>query len=221
MNIDQARFNMVEQQIRPWNVLDPAVLDLLFEVKREDFVPEAYRGLAFMDLEIPLGHNEVMMAPRVEARIVQEVNPRPTDRVLEVGTGSGYLTALLARRAAEVFSIELHDEFWHRAANNIERAGIRNIQLKVGDAARSADAFLKASDKFDVIVLTGSVPVMPDAYLSRLTLGGRAVAVVGEAPVMKAVLFTHVAESQFRQTELFETVLPQLINAAPVSHFEF
>ncbi|MBL8522041.1 MAG: protein-L-isoaspartate O-methyltransferase, partial [Betaproteobacteria bacterium] len=121
MNIEQARFNMVEQQIRPWNVLDPAVLALLFELKREDFVPEAYRGLAFMDLEIPLGRDEVMMSPKLEARIVQEVAPKPTDRVLEIGTGSGYLTALLARRAAEVFSIELHDEFWHRAATNLER----------------------------------------------------------------------------------------------------
>jgi protein-L-isoaspartate(D-aspartate) O-methyltransferase len=221
MNIDQARFNMVEQQIRPWNVLDPAVLDLLFEVKREDFVPEAYRGLAFMDLEIPLGKGEVMMAPRVEARLVQEVNPKSTDRVLEIGTGSGYLTALLSRRAAEVLSIELYDEFWHRAATNLERAGIRNIHLKVGDAARNADAFVNASDKFDVIVLTGSVPVMPDAYLARLSPGGRAVAIVGEAPVMKAMLYTHVAEGQYRQTELFETVLPPLVNAAPASHFEF
>lgn len=221
MNLDQARFNMVEQQIRPWNVLDPAVLDLLFEVKREDFVPEAYRGLAFMDLEIPLGKGEAMMAPRVEARLVQEVNPKSTDRVLEIGTGSGYLTALLSRRAAEVLSIELHNEFWHRAATNLERAGIRNIQLKVGDAARNADAFLSASDKFDVIVLTGSVPAMPDAYLARLLPGGRAVAIVGEAPVMKAILFTHVAEAQFHQTELFETMLTPLVNAAPVSHFEF
>ncbi len=221
MNLDQARFNMVEQQIRPWNVLDPAVLDLLFEVKREDFVPEAYRGLAFMDLEIPLGHNEVMMAPRVEARLLQEVHPRPTDRVLEIGTGSGYLTALLARRAAEVLSIEIQDEFSRRAAKHLASAGIRNVQLKVGDAARTADAYLNPGDRFDVIVLTGSVPFMPESHLARLASGGRAVAIVGEAPVMKAILYTQVAEGQFRETELFETVLPPLVNAAPVSHFEF
>jgi protein-L-isoaspartate(D-aspartate) O-methyltransferase len=221
MNTDQARFNMVEQQIRPWNVLDPKVLDLLFEVKREEFVPEAYRGLAFMDLEIPLGKGEVMMSPKVEARLLQELDPKTSDRVLEVGTGSGYLTALLARRAAEVLSIEIHDDFWHRAATNLERAGIRNLQLKVGDAARTPAGFVAASERFDAIVLTGSVAAMPAAYLDRLAPGGRAIAIVGEAPIMHAMLFTHVANGQFHSRELFETVLPPLVNAIPADHFEF
>ncbi|MBL8519675.1 MAG: methyltransferase domain-containing protein, partial [Betaproteobacteria bacterium] len=147
--------------------------------------------------------------------------PKPTDRVLEIGTGSGYLTALLARRAAEVFSIELHDEFWHRAATNLERAAIRNIQLKVGDAARTPDALLEAGDDFDAVVLGGSLPAMPKAYLDRLRPGGRAFAILGEAPIMKATLFTRVGEDQFRAQELFETVLPPLVNAAPAPHFEF
>jgi protein-L-isoaspartate(D-aspartate) O-methyltransferase len=221
MDTEQARFNMVEQQIRTWNVLDPKVLDLLFAVKREDFVPDAYRGLAFMDLEIPLGKNEVMMSPKLEARIVQALDPKPGDRVLEVGTGSGYLTALLASRAAEVVSVEIHDEFWHRAANNLERAGIRNIQLKVGDAARTPAAFVAASDKFDVIVLTGSVNAMPEAYLERLNAGGRALAIIGEAPIMKATLFTPTASGSFISRELFETVIPPLVNAAPANRFTF
>lgn len=221
MDIEQARFNMVEQQIRTWNVLDPKVLDLLFEVKREDFVPEAYRGLAFMDLEVPLGREQFMMSPKLEARILQELDPKPTDRVLEIGTGSGYLTALLARRAAEVVSIELHDEFWHRAATSLERASIRNIQLKVGDAARSPDAFLAASERFDAIVLTGSVHTLPAAFLDRLAPGGRALAVLGEAPAMTATLFTCAAPGQFQTRELFETVVAPLVNAEPVNHFEF
>jgi protein-L-isoaspartate(D-aspartate) O-methyltransferase len=221
MNPDQARFNMVEQQIRPWNVLDPAVLNLLFEVKREDFVPEAYRGLAFMDLEIPLGHGEVMMSPKLEARILQEVDPQPHESVLEVGTGNGYLTALLAKRAAQVTSIELHDDFWHRAATNLERAGIRNVQLKVGDAARTPAPFLAAADRFDVIVIGGGLCSMPEDYLARLNPGGRALAILGEAPLMKATLFTRPPKGASVARELFETVLPTLVNAAPANRFKF
>ncbi|HEX4858799.1 MAG TPA: protein-L-isoaspartate O-methyltransferase [Usitatibacteraceae bacterium] len=219
MDFEKARFNMVEQQIRPWNVLDPAVLDLLFEVKREDFVPDAYRAIAFTDLEIPLGHGQSMMAPRLEARLLQELAPKPHERALEIGTGSGYFTALLARRAAHVTSIELYEDLWHRAATNLERAGIRNIQLKVGDAARSPFPTIGATERFDLIVLGGSVPEMPAAYLNLLYPGGRAIAVVGEAPAMKAMLFTCTGEGQFASRERFETVLAPLLNAAPVSNF--
>src|SRR5690606_30919476 len=160
MNIEQARFNMVEQQIRPWEVLDPRVLELLFEVKREDFVPPEHRALAFADLEIPLGHGESMMAPKLEARLLQELDVQPGDAVYEVGTGSGYLTALLARRARHVTSVEIYADLRERAARNLAAAGIANVTLLDGDGARE----LLAPGPFDVIVLTGSTPILPQAF---------------------------------------------------------
>jgi len=184
MNFEQARFNMIEQQIRTWEVLDPEVLDLLFQVKREDFVPAEHRELAFADLEIPLGHGEAMMQPKVEARIVQELGIRSHENVYEVGTGSGYLTALLAKRSRHVTTSEIHGDLHARAAQNLRRAAIANVTLLEGDSARAP----LAESAFDVIVLTGSTPILPQAFLERLTPGGRLFAVLGDPPVMKAIV---------------------------------
>ena len=218
MDIEQARFNMVEQQIRPWDVLDQEVLDLLRQVRREDFVPEAHRSLAFSDMEIPLGHGETMLSPKLEARIVQEVGVKAGDQVLEVGTGSGYMTALLARMAYQglVRSVEIVPEFTARAEATLKGQGITNVALEVGDAARGW-----RGGPYDVIVLTGSVPVLPEAFLASLKVGGRLFAVVGDAPVMEGQLITRVAEGAYRTTNLFETSVPPLKNAMQPQRFVF
>ena len=217
MNIEQARFNMIEQQIRTWEVLDPEVLELLGRVKREDFVPPQHRALAFADLEIPLGNGEAMMQPKVEARIVQELAIRPHETVYEVGTGSGYLTALLASRARHVTSAEIHGDLKAMAERNLAAAGIRNVTLLEGDSARAP----LAESAFDVIVLTGSTPIVPQAFLDRLKPGGRLFAVVGDPPVMKALVIHQPAQGAFRHTELFETLLKPLVNAAQPPRFRF
>lgn len=221
MNIEQARFNMIEQQIRTWEVLDQTVLTLLSQVKREDFVPAAYRGIAFTDMEIPLGHGQAMLSPKMEARILQEVAPKASDRVLEIGTGAGYQTALLASRSAKVLSIEIFDDLSKTAVANLARAAITNVVLKVGDAAKSPDKFSGADEKFDVIVITGSTPVLPTAYLDRLQINGRLFAVIGDAPVMKATLFTRQTATTVSHIDLFETVVTPLINAPQPSRFDF
>jgi protein-L-isoaspartate(D-aspartate) O-methyltransferase len=217
MNIEQARFNMIEQQIRPWEVLDPAVLDLLFQVKREDFVPDRQRDLAFADLEIPLGHGEAMMQPKVEARILQELAIQPHENVYEVGTGSGYLTALLAKSARHVTSAEIHGDLSRRAAESLRRESIRNVTLLEGDSARAP----LAESAFDVIVLTGSTPILPQAFLARLSPGGRLFAVVGDLPVMKAIVVRQPQSGSFQHAELFETLLKPLVNAAQPPRFRF
>jgi protein-L-isoaspartate(D-aspartate) O-methyltransferase len=217
MNIEQARFNMIEQQIRPWEVLDPVVLELLFQVKREDFVPDGQRELAFADLEIPLGHGESMMQPKVEARILQELGIQPGENVYEVGTGSGYLTALLARSARHVTSAELRGDFSRRAAECLRRESVRNVTLLEGDSARAP----LAESAFDVIVLTGSTPILPQAFLDRLSPGGRLFAVVGDVPVMKAILVRQPVAGSFQHVELFETLVKPLVNAAQPPRFRF
>ena len=217
MNIEQARYNMVEQQIRPWDVLDQGVLDLLFKIRREDFVPEAHRALAFVDMEIPLGHGQAMWTPKLEARAIQELAIQPTDRVLEVGTGSGYLTALLAADAAEVVSVDIEPEFTASATQKLRAHGIHNVVLHTGDAARDwAD-----EAGFDVIVLTGSTPLLSDAFRKRLKVGGRLFAIVGEAPVMQAQLITCTAPGAFRSVVLFETCVAPLANAPHPAAFVF
>src|SRR5512134_1696719 len=203
MNFDQARANMVEQQIRPWEVLDQAVLDLLYAVPREDFVPAAYRTLAFADMEIPIGEGEKMMAPKIEARIVQELAPRKHERVLEVGTGSGYLTALLAHRAAHVHSVEIRPALAAFGRANLERHGADNVTLEIGDAARG----WPSRAPYDVIVLTGSTPVLPRAFLEQLATGGRLFAVVGEEPAMSARVVTCTGPGAFHSVDVFETVV--------------
>ena len=217
MNIEQARFNMIEQQIRTWEVLDPEILELLFEVKREDFVPPEHRTLAFADLEVPIGHGESMMQPKVEARLLQELAIRPHENVYEVGTGSGYLAALLARRARHVTSAEIHADFKQRAERNLAAAGIRNVTLLEGDSSRAP----LAESAFDVIVLTGSTPVLPRAFLDRLAPSGRMFAVLGDPPAMKAVLVRQPAPGTFQHVELFETHLKPLVNAPQPSRFRF
>lgn len=209
MNIEQARFNMIEQQIRPWEVLDPQVLDLLFVVKREDFVPAVYRDLAFADMEIPLGEGQVMLAPRIEARLLQELSVRKSDKVLEIGTGSGYMAALLAARAEHVVTIELRPEIAAIARDNLQRAGVGNVTVECADGIRG----WTQRAPFDVIVLSGAVPQIPDAILKQLRVGGRLAAVVGAAPVMEAQLITCVAEGVFNTVNLFETVVPVLDGA--------
>ncbi|MEO7741380.1 MAG: protein-L-isoaspartate O-methyltransferase [Usitatibacter sp.] len=217
MNVEQARFNMIEQQIRTWEVLDAQVLDLLFQVKREDFVPPEHRNLAFADLELPIGHGESMMQPKVEARILQELAVQSHETVCEVGTGSGYLTALLARRARHVTSAEFHADLKSGAERNLRTVGATNVTLLEGDSARSP----LAESAFDVIVLTGSTPILPQAFLDRLTPGGRLFAVVGDAPVMKAVLVRQPVVGSFQRVELFETMLKPLVNAAQPPRFRF
>jgi len=198
-------------------VLDPVVLDLLFEVKREQFVPPEYRSVAFADLEIPLGYGESMMAPKLEARILQEVGVEPHEEVYEVGTGSGYLTALLARRARHVTSAEIHADFRTRAAGNLRAAGVTNVTLLEGDSARAP----LTESAYDVIVLTGSTPILPQAFLDRLKPGGRLFAVVGDPPAMKATLMRQPVPGSFQRNELFETVVKPLVNAAQPARFRF
>jgi protein-L-isoaspartate(D-aspartate) O-methyltransferase len=217
MNYEQARFNMIEQQIRTWEVLDPDILELLHAVKREDFVPPGHRALAFADLEVPLGHGEAMMQPKVEARIVQELALQPHETVYEVGTGSGYLTALLARRSRHVTSAEIHPDLKARAAASLAAAGMGNVTLLEGDSAAAP----LAEASYDVIVVTGSTPVLPRAFLDRLAPGGRLFAVVGDAPVMKATLVSQPVAGSFRNFELFETVLKPLVNAPQPPRFRF
>lgn len=217
MNIEQARFNMIEQQIRPWEVLDPQVLDLLFVVKREDFVPAAYRNLAFADMEIPLGSGQVMLAPRVEAKLLQELGIKKTDKVLEIGTGSGYMAALLAARAEHVVSVESRPELADFARQNLKRAGIANVDVEVADGANG----WAARGPYDAIVVSGSVPVLPDALLKQLRLGGRLAVIVGEAPVMEAQLTTCTADGIYNTINLFETVVPALDGTVTKDAFAF
>lgn len=217
MNLEKARYNMVEQQVRPGNVLDQEVLDLLAVVKREAFVPAAYRALAFADSEIPLGHGAAMLAPLTEAKILQSLHLRKSDKVLEIGTGSGYMAALLAARTDHVYSVEIVPELAARARENLKGQDVDNVTVEEGDGARG----WAAHAPYDVIVLSGSTPVLPDAFLQQLKIGGRLFAVVGEAPVMQAQLATCVAEGSFQTTNLFETSIVQLKNAQQRERFVF
>ncbi len=216
MDIEQARFNMVEQQIRTWEVLDQTVLDLLFAVHREKFVPTPWRDMAFTDMEIPLGHGEAMLQPKLEARIVQELAIKKTDKILEVGSGSGYMTALLAACGAQVHSVEIIPELHEMAKRNLAANKIYNVQLEIGDAARG----WKAQAPYDVIVLTGSTPVLAAEFLQQLTVGGRLFAIVGDAPVMKGLLYT-AAVGAHSKVELFETCVKALAHAPQPERFKF
>lgn len=217
MDIEQARFNMIEQQIRTWDVLNQDVLDLLFKIKREEFVPPAYRMLAFSDLEIPLGSGESMLAPKLEARLLQELELKKTDKVLEVGTGSGYMTALLASSCQIVHSVERIPEFKMQAEKKLAAHGISNVSGEIGDAARG----WPRHGPYDAIILTGSVPILDDAFLKSLSVGGRLIAIVGEAPAMRARIFTRYSGSGMRHEDLFETVVPALYNAPQIEKFVF
>jgi protein-L-isoaspartate(D-aspartate) O-methyltransferase len=217
MNVEQARTNMVEQQIRTWEVLDQDVLDLLYAVPREEFVSPQHRALAFSDLQLPLGDDQRMWEPKLEARVLQELSVHKTDRVLEVGTGSGYLSALLAHRAAQVVSVEINPRLAEFGRRNLERHGADNVLLETGDAARGWPKHAP----YQVVVLTGSTPLLPRAFLEQLDVGGRLFAVVGEPPVMTARLVTCTGPGAYNSTDLFETVLAPLVNAERPPRFRF
>jgi len=217
MNIEQARFNMIEQQIRPWEVLDSEVLDLLSVVKREQFVPTAYRNLAFVDFDIPLPQGQHMLSPKIEARILQELAVRKHESVLEIGTGSGYMAALLGARAQQVLTVELLPEIAAFAKQNLVANAVTNVESVIGDAARGwAD-----SAPYDVIVVSGGLPVLPQGLLEQLKVGGRLSAFVGEAPVMKAQIITRLNETEYRIVDIFETYVAPLLHAVQPPRFKF
>ncbi|MFM1911799.1 MAG: hypothetical protein RJB18_1190 [Pseudomonadota bacterium] len=211
------RFNMIEQQIRPWDVLDGAVLALLAKLPREDFVPKQYLGLAFADLEIPLGDGQLMLSPKMEGRILQSLEIKNTDKVLEIGTGSGYLTALLAMQAKHVDSVEMNAKISKQAAKNIAAQGIENVNLVVADGVHG----LAANAPYDVIVFTGSTPLLNKQVERQLAVGGRMFVVVGDAPAMEATLITRISADNFKTDVLFETCLPAIVNAPQAEKFAF
>ncbi len=217
MNIEQARFNMIEQQIRPWDVLNLGVLELLAVVKREDFVPPEHRGMAFVDTEIPLPGGECMLAPKVEARLLQELAVHKHERVLEIGAGSGYMAALLAHKAQHVATLEIDPELARFAAANLSRAGVTNVTVTTADAAQP----LPAEGPFDVIVLSGSVAGVPETLLAQLKVGGRLAAIVGDEPVMRALLIRRGADHALTRTVLFDTVAARLHGFKEPTRFHF
>jgi protein-L-isoaspartate(D-aspartate) O-methyltransferase len=222
LDIEKARFNMVEQQVRTWEVLDQSVLDLLLVVKREEFVPPAYRSLAFMDLEIPLkidgvDTGEFMFTPKVEARFLQELGIKPHEHVLEIGTGSGFMAALAAHKAQHVLSVEIDERLARFGAGNLARAGVRNVKVDFGDGASG----WSARAPYDVIIVSGSLPALPDSLLSQLKIGGRMSVVVGDAPVMTAQIVTRIGDGAYDRLPLFETNVKPLRNAWRPSTFRF
>jgi protein-L-isoaspartate(D-aspartate) O-methyltransferase len=217
MNIEQARFNMVEQQIRPWNVLDLGVLELLSVVKREAFVPAAYQALAFADMEIPLGHGQCMLAPRLEARLLQDLAIQSHETVLEIGAGSGYMAALMAHRAHRVVSLEIIPELATMARNNLRAAGIQNAEVRQADGAAST----AAEGNYDVIVLSGSVTEVPQSLLNLLKVGGRLAGIVGDEPVMCATLVTRTGATEFTTRQPWDCNAPRLQGFAEPSRFQF
>jgi protein-L-isoaspartate(D-aspartate) O-methyltransferase len=221
MNLEKARFNMIEQQIRPWDVLDLDILELLTVVKREAFVPAAYKSLAFMDTEIPLPNGENMLAPKLEARILQEAAVKKHENVLEIGAGSGYMAALLAYKARHVTTVELHLELAAMAEQNLAAYGITNVNVAQGDGAQGWAGSGHNSAPYDVIVISGSLPVLPNAFLQQIKVGGRILAIIGNAPVMSAELVTRVTDVAYNTVKLFETSAKPLRNALTPSHFKF
>jgi protein-L-isoaspartate(D-aspartate) O-methyltransferase len=217
MNFEQARLNMVENQVRPWEVLNGRVLDVMSRVRREDFVVPAHRQIAFADLCLPLGHGEVMMKPVVEGRVLQALELQPADQVLEIGTGSGFLTACLAGLSAHVTSIDIHADFINAAAQRLQTTGIANITLVSGDAVHE----WQPDGLFDALVVTGAVFQIPPRWLSWLKPGGRVLVIRGQSPVQHATLLTHEGNGRYREEVLFETDLPYLTHAEPSRQFVF
>jgi protein-L-isoaspartate(D-aspartate) O-methyltransferase len=217
MNLEQARFNMIEQQIRPWNVLDSQVLHLLSVIKREDFVPLAHRALAFVDMEIPLPGGQYMLSPRVEARLLQDLRLQKHERVLEIGAGSGYMAALLAHRAQRVITLEIDPELAAMARNNLHKAGIHNAEVREADGSKG----LAQEAPFDAILISGSVAELPAALLSQLKPGGRLAAIVGDEPVMRATFVTRIDATNYRTAPLWDTVAPRMLNFPEPSRFSF
>ena len=217
MNFEQARFNMVEQQIRPWEVLDSRVLDLLEKIQREDFVPVRYRKLAFADIAIPLEFDQVMMRPKIEARLLQALDLQPDESVLEIGTGSGFMTACLASLAKNVVSVEIHQDLHDDAAVKLADKHVNNAELHVGDVMSG----WQPEQAHDVVVVTGSVPVVPEQFLGWVNPGGRMIVIKGESPAMEALLMKRVDVTEWSVESLFETDLPPLLNAEQLPSFSF
>ena len=221
MNFEQARFNMIEQQIRPWEVLDGEVLALLSVVKRENFVPASMKAMAFVDMELPLreggARGQAMLAPRLEARLLQDLAVQSHERVLEIGTGSGYMAALLAHRAAHVLSLEIDADLTAQARKNLAQEGISNVDVRQADGVNGA----AGDGPFDVIVLSGSVAEVPQALLTQLKVGGRLAAIVGDEPMMRTTLITRNSETAWTTAEPWDTVAPRLVSFAEHSHFSF
>jgi protein-L-isoaspartate(D-aspartate) O-methyltransferase len=225
MNIEKARFNMIEQQIRPWDVLDLSVLELLSVVKREDFVPAALKGMAFVDMEIPLLSpsedamrlGQCMLAPRLEARLLQDLALQPTDTVLEIGAGSGYMAALLAHKAHRVVSLEINPALAKMARDNLRNAGIQNAEVRLADGAEP----VPAEGSYEAILLSGSVAEVPHNLLALLKVGGRLAAIVGDEPVMRATIVTRTSDTNFRTVQSWDTVAPRLQNFPEPSRFKF
>ncbi len=215
--LEQARFNMIEQQIRPWDVLDPEVLSLLSVVKREDFVPLAHKALAFVDMELPLPEGQCMLAPRVEARMLQQLQVQKHEKVLEIGAGSGYMAALLAHRAQRVISLEIKPALVQLARANLQQAGITNAEVREADGSKD----VSVDGPFDVIVLSGSVAEIPKALLAQLKPGGRLAAIVGEEPMMRATFVTRTGETGYTTIQPWDTVAPRLQNFPQPSRFNF
>jgi len=217
MGLEQARFNMVEQQIRPWDVLDQEILDLMSELPRDRFVNATHQGLAYADTAIALGHGQVMMHPKIEARMLQALQIHHTDRVLEIGTGSGYVTALLARLAHHVHSVDIHADLTEQARQRLQALAITNVTLDTGDASQGW-----GQDRlYDVIAITGSLPMLPDTFKKSMNRGGRLFAIIGKSPVMEAMLIRRIGNNEWSQERLFETELPALVNASAPSSFVF
>ncbi|WP_435686386.1 protein-L-isoaspartate O-methyltransferase family protein [Sedimenticola selenatireducens] len=214
---EKARFNMVEQQVRPWEVLDSQVLNLIGSMPRDHFVPDNYKGLAYADIEIPLGDGQKMMFPRVEGRLLQALDIQPGDNILEVGTGSGYLTACLAKMGNRVISQEINPTFTEQARQRLAELQIENVELRTTDSL-SDDI---ESGRFDAIAITGSLPEMPETFKQRLNIGGRLFVVTGQSPVMTAFLVTRTGENEWQSEPLFETDITPLTNAPVIRKFEF
>jgi protein-L-isoaspartate(D-aspartate) O-methyltransferase len=217
MNIEQARHNLIEQQIRPWDVLDNQVLDTMMRCPREDFVAPDQRNLAFVDMELPIGHGEHMMCPKVEARMLQGLRVQPGDKVLEVGTGSGFVTMMLASLASQVISVEINEELAQTATSRLTEHGVENVEIKVGDAANG----WSAHQPYDVIAITGSLPSLPESFKQDLQIGGRLFAIIGEGPVMVAQLITRINANEWKEQVLFDTWLAPLKHAAVPAKFQF
>jgi protein-L-isoaspartate(D-aspartate) O-methyltransferase len=217
MNLNQARFNMIEQQVRPWEVLDPQVLELLMTVRREDFVPLAQKALAFVDMDIPLGNGQVMLSPRVQARLVQDLALKKTDKVLEIGTGTGYTTALLAHQAAQVLGFEADAELAAQASANLQKAGVNNAKVRNADGSQGA----AGEGPFDAILLSGSVAQVPQNLLDQLAVGGRLIAIVGDEPMMRATLITRTGPGSFVTAQPWDTNAPRLTGFAETPAFQF
>jgi protein-L-isoaspartate(D-aspartate) O-methyltransferase len=217
MNVEKARFNMIEQQIRPWDVLDQDVLSLLSIVRREDFVPPAYRALAFVDMQVPLPEGQFMLEPKLEARLLQDLKLARHEKVLEVGAGSGHMAALLAHRAQHVITLDNRAALARLAAANLRRAGVMNVTVREADGAQG----LPGEAPFDAILLSGSIASPPSALLDQLKVGGRLMAIVGELPVMRATLVTRVSERDFSSVDIFDTVAPRLDGFAEPPRFRF